>query len=152
MLEKGVIQPSTSPLTSPVVLVKKKAGSYRFYVDYRKLNLVTQQDGHPLPRLDDLLDSLNGNQIFSTLDLRSGYWQVSMFPEDRKKTVFIIPDGLFEFLCMPCGLSTAPATFARAIGIILSGLTYDTCLCYFDGVTIFSKTIEQHCQRLQSVL
>ena len=152
MLEKGVIQPSTSPWASPVVLVKKKDGSYRFCVDYRKLNLVTQQDAHPLPRVDDLLDSLNGNQIFSTLDLRSGYWQVSMFPEDREKTAFITPDGLFEFLRMPYGLSTAPATFARAIGIILSGLTYDTCLCYFDDVIIFSKTIEQHCQRLQSVL
>ena len=131
---------------------KKKDGSYRFCVDYRKLNLVTAHDAHPLPRVDDILDSLNGNSLFSTLDLRSGYWQLSMSPEDQQKTAFITPHGLFEFLRMPYGLCTAPATFARAIGIILSGLTYDICLCYFDDVIIFSKTIDQHCHRLQTVL
>ena len=152
MLQQGVVQPSTSPWASPVVLVKKKDGSYRFCVDYRKLNLVTEQDAHPLPRVDDLLDSLNGNCLFSTLDLRSGYWQVSMSPEDKQKTTFITPHGLYEFLRMPYGLCTAPATFARALGIILSGLSYDICLCYFDDVIIFSKTIDEHCQRLTTVL
>ena len=132
--------------------MKKKDGSYRFCVDYRKLNLVTEQDAHPLPRVDDLLDSLNGNCFFSTLDLRSGYWQVSLLPEDQQKTVFSTPSGLYKFLRMPYGLSTAPATFARAIGIILSGLTYDICLCYFDDVIIFSKSLDGHCHRLQSVL
>ena len=152
MLQQGVVQPSTSPWASPVVLVKKKDGTYRFCVDYRKLNLVTAQDAHPLPRVGDLLDSLNGNSLFSTLDLRSGYWQLSMSPEDQQKTAFVTPHGLFEFLRMPYGLCTAPATFARAIGIILSGLTYDICLCYFDDVIIFSTTIEQHCHRLETVL
>ena len=152
MLQQGVVQPSASPWASPVVLVKKKDGTCRICVDYRKLNLVTAQDAHPLPRVDDLLDSLNGNSLFSTLDLRSGYWQLSMSPEDQQKTAFVTPHGLFEFLRMPHGLCTAPATFARAIGIILSGLTYDICLCYFDDVIIFSKTIEQHCHRLETVL
>ena len=134
MLQQGVMQPSTSPSASPVVLVKKKDGSYRFCVDYRKLNLVTEQDAHPLPRVDDLLDSLNGSFLFSTLDLRSGYWQLSMSQEDRQKTAFSTLNGFYEFLRMdpygflPYGLSTAPATFARAIGIILSGLKYDTYL------------------------
>ena len=91
MLEKGVIQLSNSPWVSPVVLVKKKDGSYRFCVDYRKLNLVTKQDAYPLPRVDDLLDSLNNNKLFSTLYLRSGYWHVSMTSEDREKTAFINP-------------------------------------------------------------
>ena len=103
MLEKGVIQESTSPRASSVVLVKKKDGSYRFCVDYHKVNLITKQDAHPLPRVDDLLDSLDNNKLFSTLDLRSGYWQVSMAQADREKTAFITPDGLFEFLRMPYG-------------------------------------------------
>ena len=152
MLQQGVVRPSTSPWASPVVLVKKKDGSYRFCVDYRKLNLVTEQDAHPLPRVDDLLDSLSGNCLFSTLDLRSGYWQVSMSPEDQEKTAFITPNGLYEFLRMPYGLCTAPATFTRALSIILSGLSYDICLCYFDDVIIFSKTITEHCKRLRTVL
>ena len=75
--------------------------------------------------------------MFSTLDLRSGYWQVSMRSEDREKTAFMTPNGLYEFLRMPYGLSTAPATFSRAISIILSGLTYEMCLCYFDDVIVF---------------
>ena len=152
MLSQGVIQPSTSPWASPLVLVKKKDGSYRFCVDYRKLNQVTKQDSQPLPRVDDLLDALNGYKIFSTLDLRSGYWQVGMNPQDMEKTAFIAPDGLFEFKRMPFGLSTAPATFSRAISIILSGLTFESCLCYFDDVLIYSKDIDQHCERLTSVL
>ena len=81
----------------PLVLVRKKDGSYRFCVDYRKLNQVTKQDSHPLPRVDDLLDALNGYKLFSTFELRSGYWQVSVNPQDREKTAFIAPDGLFEF-------------------------------------------------------
>ena len=90
--------------------------------------------------------------MFSTLDLRNGYWQVSMSGEDREKTAFITPSGLFEFNRMPFGLSNAPATFSRALGIVISGLTYEQCLCYFDDVIVFSKDIDQHCQRLQAVL
>ena len=149
MLQEGVVQPSTSPWASPVVLVKKNYGSHWFCVDYGKPKLGYRAGCPPLSRVDDLLDSLNANCLFSTLDLRSGYWQLSMSQEDRQKTAFNIP---YEFLRMPYGLSTAPATFARAIGIILSGLTYDICLCYFDDVIIFSKSINEHCHRLEYVL
>ena len=90
--------------------------------------------------------------MFSTVDLRSGYWQVSMRSEDREKTACRTPNGLYEFLRMPYGLSTAPATFSRAISIILSGLTYEMCLCYFDDVIVLSTDIHQHCQRLSTVL
>ena len=117
-----------------------------------QLSHVTKEDSHPLPRVDDLLDALIGYKLFSTLDLHSGYWQGSMNPQDREKTAFIAPDGLFEFTRMPFGLSTAPATFSRAISIILSGLTFESCLCYFDDVLIYSKDIDQHCERLTSVL
>jgi len=83
MLDQGVIQASHSPWASPIVLAKKKDGTFRFCIDYRKLNEVTKKDAHPLPRIDDLLDALQGSQMFSTLDLRSGYWQVSVDPKDR---------------------------------------------------------------------
>ena len=148
----GVIQPSTSPWSSPIVLVKKKDGSYRFCIDYRKLNSITKIDAHPLPRVDDLLEALNGNTIFSNLDLCSCYWQVGMHPGDCEKTAFSTPGGLYEFLRLPYGLSNAPATFARAIGIVLSGLTYTECLCYFNDVIIFSKTMPEHCMHLTFVL
>ena len=109
--------------------------------------MVTEKDAHPLPRVDDLLDSLSGNCLFSTLDLRSGYWQVSMSPEYQEQTSFITPNGLHEFLRMPYGLCTAPATFTRALSIIFSGLSYHICLCYYDDVVIFSKTITEHSKR-----
>jgi len=144
MLQQGVIQQSNSPWASPIVLVKKKDGNFRFCVDYRKVNAVTKRDAHPLPRIDDLLDSLQGSTMFSTLDLRSGYWQIGMSPEDREKTAFITPEGLWEFLRMPFGVSNGCATFQRAIQIVLSGLKYDTCSCYFDYTIIPSINVQQH--------
>ena len=152
MLNQGVIQPSHSPWASPIVLVKKKDVSFRFCVDYHKLNAVTRKDAHPLPRVDDLLDSLQGASMFSTLDLCSGYWQISMEPHDREKTAFATRDGLWEFLCMPFGVSNGCATFQRAIEIVHSGLTYETCLCYLDDVIIPSNSLNQQCERLSLIL
>ena len=152
MLDQGVITPSHSPWASPIVLVRKKDGTFRFCIDYRKLNSVTIRDAHPLPRVDDLLEALNGSSIFSTLDLRQGYWQIRMHPDDKEKTAFVTPDGLYEFDRLPFGLSGAPATFDRALEIILSGLQYDICLCYFDDIIIPSTTIKEHCQKLRLVL
>ena len=103
MLDQGVIQPSISPWASPIVLVRKKGGKYRFCIDYRKLNSVTKKDARPLPRLDDLLDALQGYNLFTTLDLPSGYWQLSVSPEDREKTAFVTPTGSWEFLRVPLG-------------------------------------------------
>ena len=101
MLAQGVIQPSTSPWSSPIVLLKKKDGSYRFCIDYRKLNSVTKIDAHPLPRVDDLLEALNGNTIFSTLDLCSGYWQMGMHPDDREKRALSTPGDCMNFCDYP---------------------------------------------------
>ena len=128
--------------------MKKKDGKFQLCVDYRKLNKVTKKDAHPLPRIDDLLDSLQGSNIFSTLHLRSGYWRVSMSPEDCEKTAFSTPDGLWEFLRMPFGVSNGCATFHRGIQIMLSCLKYDTCLCYFGDIIIPFTSIAQHCGRV----
>ncbi|CAH8499030.1 unnamed protein product [Dicrocoelium dendriticum] len=114
-LDAKIIILSKSPWSSLTVLVKKKNGSLRLCIDYRKLNDVTRKDSFPLPRIDDTLEALSGAQWFSTLDLASGYWQVEIDPKDREKTAFIIPSGLYEFQTMPFGLTNAPATFLRLI-------------------------------------
>ena len=111
MLQQGVIEPSQNPWASPVVLGKKRDGSYRFCVDYRRLNSITKMDVFPLPRIDDTLDLLSKAKFFTTLDLASGYCQVKMHPESREKMAFATWSGLYQFVVMPFGLCNAPATF-----------------------------------------
>ncbi|UYV62930.1 hypothetical protein LAZ67_2002542, partial [Cordylochernes scorpioides] len=152
MMEMGVVQPSESPWASPVVLVRKKDGSVRFCVDYRGLNKMTKKDVYPLPRVDDALDCLKGANIYSTIDLKAGYWQIGIDEADREKTAFITPDGLFEFKVMPFGLCNAPATFERMMDNLLKGLRWTICLCYLDDVVIFADNFPDHLRRLEVVL
>ena len=152
MQAKDVIHPSSSPWASPVVLVKKKDGSVRFCVDYRKVNAVTRKDAYPLPRIDDTLDTLAGSKWFTTLDLISGYWQVEVDPKDQPKTAFSTPDGLFEFNVMPFGLCNAPATFQRLMDMVLAGLQWTMCLVYLDDVIVMGRTFEEHLTNLANVL
>lgn len=152
MLEKDVIKESESPWSSPVVLVKKKDGSWRFCVDYRRLNSITKKDVYPLPRIDDTLDCLSGAAYFSSMDLQSGYWQIEVDEADREKTAFITPEGLYEFKVMPFGLCNAPATFERMMDNLLRHLKWTMCLCYLDDIIVFSKTFEDHLSRLSAVL
>ena len=152
MLEQGVIRPSYSPWASPVVMVKKKDGSLRFCIDFRKLNAVTVKDAQPLPRIDDTLESLKGACYFSTLDLKSGYWQVPIQEDSKCKTAFRTSSGqLFEFNKLPFGLCNAPATFSRLMDHVLTGLSWKTCLYYLDDIIVFSRTWKEHVNRLREV-
>ena len=151
MLSQEVIKVSTSPWSSPVVLVKKKDGTTRFCVDYRKLNAVTRKDSYPLPRIDDALDALSGSKYFSTIDLQSGYHQVAMDSDSIEKTAFISHAGLYEYNVMSFGLTNAPPTFQRLMQRILHGLDWKICLVYIDDVIIFSKTFQEHLSRLAAV-
>ena len=136
MLQRDIIQPSNSPWSSPIVLVRKNNGTLRFCIDYRRLNRVTRKDAYPLPRVDDALDMMSGCNWFTTLDLVSGYWQVEVHPQDKAKTAFTTPEGLFEFNVMPFGLCNGPATFQRLMDAVLAGLQWTTCVVYIDDVLI----------------
>ena len=120
----------------------KKDGGTQFCVDYRRLNLATVKYANPLPRIDDTLDMLAGKRWFSTLDLASGYWQVSLSPDARCKTAFATHSGLFQFRVMPFGLCNSPATFVRLIDRVLQGLRWSHCLVYLDDIISFGTTFD----------
>ncbi|UYV75961.1 hypothetical protein LAZ67_13001935, partial [Cordylochernes scorpioides] len=151
MLTEGIIRPSSSPWSFPVILVKKRDGKYRFCVDYRKLNNVTVKDVYPIPRIDEVMDTLQGSTHFSAIDLRSGYWQVEVEERDKEKTAFTTAHGLYEFNVMPFGLCNAPATFERNMENMLGNLRWQICLCYLDDVIIYSSDFPTHLKRLEAV-
>ncbi|UYV71992.1 hypothetical protein LAZ67_9001493, partial [Cordylochernes scorpioides] len=151
MLTEGIIRPSSSPWSFPVILVKKRDGKYRFCVDYRKLNNVTVKDVYPIPRIDEVMDTLQGSTHFSAIDLRSGYWQVEVEERDKEKTAFTTAHGLYEFNVMPFGLCNAPATFERNMENMLGNLRWQICLCYLDDVIIYSPDFPTHLKRLEAV-
>ena len=155
MQASGVIKPSESPWASPVVLVRKKDGTLRFCVDYRALNSVTKPDLFPLPRISDLLDQLGKCKCFTTLDLKSGYWQIKVHADSQEKTAFITHQGLFEFRVMPFGVTNAPAVFQRLMQRVLAELQSKASVkfvsVYLDDVIVFSESIAEHIKHLQMV-
>lgn len=140
MLKSNVIRKSSSPYSSEVVLIRKKDGPWRFCIDYRMLNLYTVSDPFPLPRISDLLHSIRKSKYFIALDLRAGYWQIKMNENDIAKTAFRTHRGLYEFLVMPFGLKTAPATFQRTMEQIIGDLRWKGVLVYLDDILIHGET------------
>ena len=152
MLEQGLIRPSSSPWASPVTLQPKKDGDLRFCVDYRTLNSATRKDAFPLPRIQDIFDSLVGTTVFSSIDLRSGYFQIPVAPESVPFTAFVTPTGLYEFLRMPFGVTNAPGFFQRAMHSVLGPLLGRCALVYLDDIVIYSRSPEEHENDVRAVL
>lgn len=152
MSANTTIERSNSPWCSPVILAPKKDGTWRFCIDYRRLNAVTRRDVYPLPRIDDYLASLGGNRYFTVLDLAAGYWQVPLSERAKPKTAFATHEGLFQFNVMPFGLTNAPATFQRMMDATLAGIKWQCCLVYLDDIIVYSKTFSDHLAHLEAVL
>ncbi|MES9902577.1 MAG: reverse transcriptase family protein [Sedimenticola sp.] len=153
MLEQGIIETSNSAWHSPVVLVKKKDGTFRFAVDYRKLNQITHSISHPLPRLECVFDTIGEAhaKVFSTLDLASGFWQIPMDPETSHKAAFITHESVYEWKRMPFGLKNAPMSFQQVMGQVLRGLNWKHVLCYIDDILVFSRNFTEHLGHLDMV-
>lgn len=152
LLHAGIIKESRSPYASPIVIVRKKNGTIRMCVDYRFLNGRTIPDQYTTPCIDDVLDSLTGSKWFSVLDLRSGYYQISMAEDDKEKTAFICPLGFYQFERMPQGITGAPATFQRLMERAVGDMHLLQVLVYLDDLIIFGRSLEEHEERLLKVL
>ena len=152
MLDAGVIQESMSEWCSAPVLIRKRDGTVRWCIDYRRLNDVTVKDQFPLPLVDDCLDTLAGNVWFSKLDANAAYWQIKIREQDRSKTAFVTKYGLYEHVRMGYGLTGAPATFSRAVGLILRGLTWKTVLAFLDDILILGSSFDDHLKNLSETL
>ena len=152
MIEVGAIHKSNSPWASAVVLVRKKDGSLRFCIDLHKINAQTIKDAYSLPRIDETLDCLGGDTIFSSLDLKSGYWQVEMEEESKPLTAFTVgPLGFYKCKRMPFGLTNAPATFQHLMENCLGELDLSWCIIYLDDIIVFSDDPKEHLTRLRGV-
>ena len=152
MLERGLIAPSNSEWASPILMVKKKDGSLRFCIDYRRVNDVTKHDSFPLPNIHDCLSSLNGQcNVISSLDMARGYWQMGADPETQEKLAFTTHRGLFKPLVQPFGPKGGVAHFSRIMNSLLGSMQWEQILIYLDDILVFGRNFEEHLGRLQKV-
>ena len=150
LLDQGIIRRSKSPGAAPLVLMKKKDGTRRMCVDYRKLNKVPVNDPYPLPNIEELIANFGSSRFITTLDLAKGYYQVPVTPKHQEKTAFVMPYGKYEFVTMPFGLISAPSTFQRLMDEVLDGL-HEFTVVYLDDILIHSQTWDQHMKYLDTV-
>ncbi|GJS14295.1 putative reverse transcriptase domain-containing protein [Tanacetum coccineum] len=150
--DKGFIRPSSSPWGAPVLFVKKKDGSFRMCIDYRELNKLTVKNRYPLPRIDDLFDQLQGSNVYSKIDLRSGYHQLRVREEDIPKTAFRTRYGHYEFQVMPFGLTNAPAVFMDLMNRVCKPFLDKFVIVFIDDILIYSKNKKEHEEHLKAIL
>ena len=147
-----VIEASDSPWASPVCLVKKKDGTFRFCVDYRRVNAVSRKDAFPIPDIHDALDHLRGSRYFATIDLLSGYWQHGMTDRNKERSAFCTRRGLFQFTRMPFGLAGAPPSFCRLMSLVYKDHLWKICISYLNDFIVFARTPGELLERLRIVL
>lgn len=151
MIQAGIIIPSHSSWSSPVVLLKKPNGEFRFIIDYRRMNSITIKDCYPQPTVEELLNRLGGHTWFTKIDLKSGYYQIPIHSSDKAKTAFITQDGLYQFQVLPMGLMNAPPTFQCIMNNIIGYNRWDYILVYLDDILVFSNSFEDHMKHLQEL-
>ena len=152
MIEDGIIEPSDSPWSSPIVIVTKKDGTPRFCIDFQKVNDVTVKDAYPLPFINAILDKLRRARYISTLDLKQGYWQVPLTPDSKHVTAFTVPGrGLYQFTVMPFGLHSAPATFQRLMDVVIGVDLEPKVLVYLDDIIVLGESFNEHLALLREV-
>ena len=152
MLEVGVIHPSQSPWCNAVILVQKKDGTLHFCMEFRCLNVHTKKDSYPLPRIQEALESMVGSVHFSSMDFKSGFWQIKMAPGLQQYMAFMVGNlGFYESTCKPFRLCNAPVTFQHLMQNTLGELNLTYCVIYLDDVIVFDRMEEEHLEHLHMV-